>query len=764
MRKVLLFMLFFAALSAMGAVQFNETTRYRLVCKKFGAGGIGIGAYHGSTALVYYDIYARAATADAWWYIRKNGNGYTFQNAATGQYLYHESTREEQVAKGLRLCNAVTSDSVRWRLISKDSFFEISNKAVPSQYINCRTDGSYLVGTYYNADDNGLFEIFDEQGRQVKDDEQPETLRTPLSGYLDMFRLNNKDLVYDSLSGSFFFSARKRYRDGRDFSAAVTLSAQPGVTLSLDGQELSDGGTVTIHGIDCGKTYPIVVSRNGSVVASVPLQMTFLPIVEMNVSSTNQNSYTRGSIRVTDPGVTGYDSIYVADFRIRGASATNYQKKSYAVKLYDANGESKNVEFLGKRSDNNWILDAMVIDKACMRNRLSTDLWKDIHTEPYYAQFEKKKIRPYTRGEFVEVFLNGAYHGLYCMTEKIDRQQLRLKKSEGDTIHSLLYKSGQWSYEVLFGHELGYPSTTGRKPAYYSNNYDSWREWELKYPDLKKGEKIDWGPLYNAINFCATASDVEFERGIESYLDLPVLRDYYLFLDLLFAYDNDGKNMYYALYDLQKNNGQKLTIVPWDLDATWGRSWDGTNRDQGDPTADWSVVRRAYTGGLTYYNRLEQSPYLNWSQMLADRYAELRLSKKIDADSLVARITEYATLFSDSRADQREGSYWAMYHGGIQKDVEYMKKWIKARIPALDRKYNFDPTTSGLRQVSDKSYVSAAGGVGSIIFSSSAPQMVQIYTIDGRLYRTVSLTQSVETVSGIPAGLYLTAGQKVLVQ
>ena len=93
-----------------------------------------------------------------------------------------------------------------------------------------------------------------------------------------------------------------------------------------------------------------------------------------------------------------------------------------------------------------------------------------------------------------------------------------------------------------------------------------------------------------------------------------------------------------------------------------------------------------------------------------------------------------------------------------------MKNWIKARVPALDRKYSFDPTISGLRQVSDKSYVSAAGGMGSITFSSSAPQMVQIYTIDGRLYRTVRLTQSVETVGGIPAGLYLIAGQKVLVQ
>lgn len=765
MRKTLLFMLFCVALSAVAKFQLDETMRYRLVCKYFGTGGIALGAYHGSTALSYYDRNATSSTLDAWWYIRRNGKGVTLQNAQTKQYLYYEPTREEHVAKGLRLCNAVTSDSARWKLTPKGNYFAVTNMANPTQHINCRTDGSYLVGTYYNIDDNGLFEIYDEQGRQVKDEMQPEALRTPLSDYTDMLRLNNKDLVYDGLGGRFFFSVRKRYRDGRDFTAEVSLSAHPGITLSLDGQDLSDGGSITFHGIDCGKTYPLVVKHNGTTVVSVPLQMTFLPIVEMNVASTNQEKYTRGSVRVTDPRTAGYDSVYVAGFRIRGASAANYAKKSYAVKLYDANGQSKEVAFLGKRSDNNWILDAMAVDKACMRNRLSTDLWKDIHTQPYYAQFEKKKIRPYTRGEFVEVFLNGEYHGLYCMTEKIDRKQLRLKKSSGDTIHSSLYKAEQWGYEVLFGHELGDPTMPGKAPAYYDNQSDKWtHQWELKYPDVTKGEKIDWGPLYNAVNFCATSTDAEFENGIASYLDLPVLRDYYLFLDLLFAYDNDGKNMFYVQYDMQNPYAQELTIVPWDLDATWGRSWDGTNENQKDATADWSVVRRGYTAGVTYYNRLEKSTYYNWHRMLADRYAELRLSKKIDADSLEARVVAYAKLFSDSHADEREETLWRYYHSGIQQDADYMKRWIRTRVTALDHKYGFDPTTNGLRQVADKPYFRAVGGTGIITFSSGCPQTIQIYTLDGRLYKNIHLTQSVQTISCVPSGLYLVGGQKVSVQ
>ncbi len=43
-------------------------------------------------------------------------------------------------------------------------------------------------------------------------------------------------------------------------------------------------------------------------------------------------------------------------------------------------------------NDNNWILDAMYNDDVCMRNRVSTDLWNDIATQPYHRRkgWEKK--------------------------------------------------------------------------------------------------------------------------------------------------------------------------------------------------------------------------------------------------------------------------------------------------------------------------------------------------------------------------------------
>ena len=94
----------------------------------------------------------------------------------------------------------------------------------------------------------------------------------------------------------------------------------------------------------------------------------------------------------------------------------------------------------------------MAVDPACMRNRVATDIWNDFSTAPYYKDREKK-VRTGTRGRFVEVFLNGRYYGIYCMTEKMDRKQLKLKKfksaaestSGSDEVHGLLYKSSQWS-------------------------------------------------------------------------------------------------------------------------------------------------------------------------------------------------------------------------------------------------------------------------------------------------------------------------------
>ena len=116
-----------------------------------------------------------------------------------------------------------------------------------------------------------------------------------------------------------------------------------------------------------------------------------------------------------------------ADIRWRGATSLRYQKKSYAIKLKDASGNKLDASLLGMRSDNSWILDAMAVDKARISNRVSTDLWLDFSRKPYYFAQEPELVNG-THGKFVEVYLNGRYDGLYGLTEKVDRKQLKLKK------------------------------------------------------------------------------------------------------------------------------------------------------------------------------------------------------------------------------------------------------------------------------------------------------------------------------------------------
>lgn len=158
-----------------------------------------------------------------------------------------------------------------------------------------------------------------------------------------------------------------------------------------------------------------------------------LPLVNLkiDIDSVNKTTYTQGEIEITDY-LRRTDSKsetvhYHCKLRYRGNNASIYDKKSFAVKLYDKAGNDLDVNIFGIRKDNSWILDAMAVDKTRMRNRVCFDLWNDMSKTPYETNF---KNRNGTEGVFVEVFINGEYHGLYCMTDKINRKLLGLKKTK----------------------------------------------------------------------------------------------------------------------------------------------------------------------------------------------------------------------------------------------------------------------------------------------------------------------------------------------
>lgn len=598
----------------------------------------------------------------------------------------------------------------------------------------------------------------------------------------DSIRLNNKQLVYDKSSNTYYYPLPTTLRQGGTFSPTFTYKLKDQFAsdylIKINGSEANAEGKLKFEEPNCTDNYSmeLITKRTGEVYKSSPLRFTYLPLVEIKVSTCNGKTYTTGSLCVTAATTQGYDSTFIAAFKYRGASSSNYPKRSYAIKLRDAYGNSIDRKILGYRSDNNWILDAMYIDRACMRNRVSTDLWNDYSVKPYYADRENK-VRTGTRGEFVEVFLNGSYWGLYCMTEKMDRKQLKLKKyvpaSESTTYktepHGFLYKSKDWSYEVLMGHkpdERTFPYTEVSKV----NNklgQESWCGFEQKYPDAKD-EYVDWTPLRDAVNFVAT-TDVQstFDREIGNYFDLPILRDYYLLIELALATDNHGKNMFFYTYDQAGAEGNKISVCPWDMDGTFGQNWEADTTYTQNTQQDFEeMLWKHEHGQLTLFLNLKMGS-LGWRKMLADRYCELRPTF-FDPDKLAQRFLDYASLFADGYADIREQKKWGSSQGRIHKKLQwgaqYAARWVKNRIKYMDKRYGYEPVIDGINDAKAEAYFAAQGGAGAIAVNVGKAQTIRIYSVSGALVRTVQVEAGFTPIQGFTPGVYVVNGTKVIVK
>ena len=352
------------------------------------------------------------------------------------------------------------------------------------------------------------------------------------------------------------------------------------------------------------------------------------------------------------------------EIRYRGASALQFQKKSFGIKLLNEDGTDRDFSFFDMRSDNSWILDAMACDKSRMRNRVCMDLWRDFSVSPYYSTTEPKQ-KNYTDGRFVEVYVNGDYQGIYCLSEKIDRKQLKLKKFTTNEMRGALYKT------------VKYANLHSLDEAFYhfSNDSVSWQGIEFQYPDMSEQGPCDWTPLVNLIRYLNFSDSVEINRSFTNRIDVPLWVDYFLFVDLIMGDDNISKNQYLYFYDTSMPS--KLCIAPWDLDATIGRDWLGNENDANREMnlSNWVNYHLSYvyTPTFTAYK---------------DRYFELR-DNLFHPDSLKSRFSHYFIHLHDVLLKEQER--WSGVDGidlDFDNEHEYIKTWIDKRIEFLDHQYS----------------------------------------------------------------------------
>lgn len=290
---------------------------------------------------------------------------------------------------------------------------------------------------------------------------------------------------------------------------------------------------------------------------------------------------------------------------IRGNTSIGYPKKGYKLKL------DEKMSLLGMRRDEDWILTALYDDAGLIHTKFAHDVWQDI------AKSNGVKKDDGTRMEYLELFSNDVYLGVYGLIERIDAKELSL--TQGDILYKCVgYEEDRTDNRLTFGLEEAFDI---KYPAQYG-----------MYEYRQLNEYLD------IFNHMTDREDYEKARSMinmENYVDHNIFT--------LFAYGCDNyvrKNNFYLACPNNRKEEPAYTfiMIPWDLNATWGNVQvvDMTCNNTlympeviEDPNLWCLDVKQLFQ---CYPDEIAEETYARWSTLREDILTKDRLWGMLDED------------------------------------------------------------------------------------------------------------------------------------
>lgn len=476
------------------------------------------------------------------------------------------------------------------------------------------------------------------------------------------------------------------------------------------------------------------------------------------------------SVRIIESkgGRTKLDGAAALDSRtlvnLRGHTSLRYPKRSYRLKLCDAQGHPAKASVLGLPKDADWILYAPYSDKTMIRDVLA-----------YEISNQMGQYAPRTR--YVEVFVNKLggklalkhYMGVFVLEEKIERGKGRvavaslgpqdneepaisggyiLKKDHTDsgdqgppniggfpngggmpTVDRDGYPTGPGGFP---GDPAGFLPTRGRadpdagvvgsgrsssRGIYFVSPHGSQlqyvepkateitleqRRWISQY--IRKMELALYGPDFR-----------DPEKGYAAWLDPDSFIDYHWLVEATKNIDGFRFSTFF-----HKDRAGKLRMGPvWD----WNLSMGAANGKQGYMAEYWywpQLDDQQYS----WYRRLFEDP--EFAQRYVDRWGQLR-TNQLSSARLAARIDELAGLLSEAQGRNYRRwkilgrQVWPNHYTGktYEDEVQFLKNWMTQRLAWIDRQFVPAPNVS-IQQAAAERKVALKASAGKVY-----------YTVDG---------------------------------
>jgi hypothetical protein len=363
---------------------------------------------------------------------------------------------------------------------------------------------------------------------------------------------------------------------------------------------------------------------------------------------------------------------------LHGQSSQMFPKKSYGIELWTKTGADTSASLMGMPADEDWILVANYSDKSMLRNAITYQLGRKMGSwQP--------------RFKYCEVYMNGSYHGVYMLIEKIKRgadrvdiNKLKPDEISGDNLTGgYILKvdklAGLAANEYFYSHpSITYPNTSDYAFTYVIPKFD-----EI-VTEQKSYIQYYLLTLQNTLNGASFKDPV---NGYGKYMDINSFIDFQIINEL--ANNVDGYRYSTFFYKEKDSDGGKLFAGPiWDFDLCYGNlNYDANCL----ATNQWLYTRYGTSGNwcMHWWARLMEDP--EYRQIFSARWKTLRAGP-FSNDSIIADLD--ANIKNMGEAVSRNfvrwpilGQYvWPNYFVGTTylEEVIYLKTWFTNRLSWLD--------------------------------------------------------------------------------
>ena len=366
----------------------------------------------------------------------------------------------------------------------------------------------------------------------------------------------------------------------------------------------------------------------------------YLPVVYIDTADgkavTSKTDYVSCSVTVDYKGYERsdeFDDISGAACFIRGRGNSSWKldKKPYKLKFEDK------VSLFGLTAAKKWVLQANHVDKSLMRNTVAMAVG---------AVLDNMVFVPHSY--LVDVFVNGAYAGVYSLTEQIEINDGRIEGETGsDEIDTdYLLELGEEANDTSFGTDTFTCELT--------------RFAQIKSPDNDTLTKEQ----YDFIKDCVKRADAAVKAldGYEEYIDVDSLIDWFILHELSYNVDNSFRR---SVFLLKKKEGKLYLASPWDFDYAFGNFY----LDPDDPEG-WICLGNELTDGYKEYIKTNWMDYLlkdkAFLSKLKARWEQVKEQVLQSAESSIDRLKEQCA--------PSAGSNFAVWENVLGNKIQYEKR------------------------------------------------------------------------------------------